>query len=108
MTNEEAKNIAKKIMSSLELTPDMENDLKSLVDSIDERQGVEDEGKNKRIEELEKEVERQKQKYIDRFFNGTEDDVKEKTEEIKKETKEDVDRDGEVQSFEELFEKREG
>ena len=56
-------------------------------------------------EDWENKYKEMKQKYIDRFFSG---DVEEKTKEVKKETKEDVKRDGEEQTYEELFERKEG
>lgn len=105
MTSEQAKEFAKKLMTDYDLTPDMEDDLKKLIDSIDEREGIENSTeKDTRIQELEKQLADSKQKYIDRFFGGQE----EKVEEIKEEVEEDDERDGEVQSFDELFEEREG
>lgn len=104
------------------LTPEMEEDISKLQSEFDEREGVlkkfgevydgEDKDEydykeNTQIEPTDNykiKYEEMRQKYLDRFFGG----VEPKVEEIKEETEEDVKRDGEEQSYEDLFEKREG
>lgn len=116
--------ILRRIMETGGLTDDMENDIKRLQDDFDEREGIlktygetydgedKDEydfkGREKTQlsegEDYKGKYEEMKQKYLDRFFGGVGNEV----EDIKEETKEDVKRDGTEQTFEDLFEKREG
>lgn len=121
LTKSGANKILRRIMETGGLTDDMEKDIKRLQDDFDEREGIlkaygetydgEDmdeydyKGKENSVIEPEEDYkgkyEEMKQKYLDRFFGGV-------SEEVKEETKEDVVRDGTKQSFEDLFEKREG
>lgn len=116
--------ILRRIMETGGLTDDMEKDIKRLQDDFDEREGIlktygetydgedKDEydfkGREKTQfsegEDYKGKYEEMKQKYLDRFFGGVGNEV----EDIKEETKEDVKRDGTEQTFEDLFEKREG
>lgn len=116
--------ILRRIMETGGLTDDMENDIKRLQDDFDEREGIlktygetydgedKDEydfkGREKTQlsegEDYKGKYEEMKQKYLDRFFGGVGNEV----EDVKEETKEDVKRDGTEQTFEDLFEKREG
>lgn len=106
------------------MTDDMENDIKRLQDDFDEREGMlkkygevydgedmdEYDFVPREVETVESgenyktKYEEMKQKYLDRFFGGTTEEV----EDIKEEQTEDVKRDAEEQTFESLFEKREG
>lgn len=125
--------VLRKIMETGGLTKDMADDMKKLMDDFDEREGmlkrygevyngedredydytpsdadrdvVED-----RTEETKKDWERMyndlKKDYIDRFF-GTRD-LREEIEDIKEDTEDDVKRDGENQTFDELLKRVEG
>lgn len=126
LTRSGVNKILRRIMETGGLTDDMETDIKRLQDDFDEREGLlkrygetydgEDldeyefkENLPTQIDEDEnykEKYESMKQKYLDRFFGGV--DMKEEVEEVKEETKEDVERDGTEQSFEDLFEKKEG
>lgn len=96
MTLEEAREFAKKLMSELSLTTEMEDELKRLVDSIDGKEDTTE--KDERIAELEKQLTESKQRYIDRFFDSEVDekevDEKDEVEEIE---------DEEVKEIDELF-----
>ena len=84
--------ILKRIIGDRDLTDDMLEDIKKLKDSWDEQRGEAETWKAK-YDEL-------RGKYIDRFFTSPE--------EVKHDTEEDVKEDGEVKSFDELFDDREG
>lgn len=83
--------ILKRIIGDRDLTDEMLEDVKKLKDSYDEQKGMAEYWKAK-YDEL-------RGKYIDRFFT---------TPEVKEDTREDVEKDGEVLTFEELFEESEG
>lgn len=124
LTKTGVNKILRRIMETGGLTDDMENDIKRLQDDFEEREGIlktygetydgEDmdeydfQGKEQSQIEPEEDYkgkyEEMKQKYLDRFFGGVGNEV----EEVMEETKEDVQRDGTEQSYEDLFEKREG
>lgn len=84
--------ILKRIIGDRDLTDDMLEDIKKLKDSWDEQRGAAESWKAK-YDDL-------RGKYIDRFFTSPE--------EVKRDTEEDVKEDGEIKTFEELFEDREG
>ena len=84
--------ILKRIIGDRDLTDEMLEDVKKLKDSYDEQKGMAEYWKAK-YDEL-------RGKYIDRFFTTPE--------EVKEDTREDVEKDGEVLTFEELFDEREG
>lgn len=118
--------ILRRVMETGGLTEDMENDIKRIQDDFDEREGIlKNYGETYDGEDMEEydfvgreltqldpeedykgKYEEMKQKYLDRFFGGAQ--VAEEVEEVLEDTKEDVKRDGTEQSFEDLFEKREG
>lgn len=128
LTRTGMEKILRKIMESGGMTEDMEKDIKRLKDDYDEREGIlrkygeiydgedrdeydfterstesvytpREEDKNWRDE-----YEGLKKRYLDRFFGG----VGDKVDDIIKETEEDVKRDGEKQTFDELLERVEG
>lgn len=80
--------ILKRIIGDRDLTDDMLEDIKKLKDSYDEQQGMANHWKTK-YDEL-------RGRYIERFFSAPE------------QVKEDTEEDGEVKSFDELFDEREG
>lgn len=80
--------ILKRIIGDRDLTDDMLEDIKKLKDSYDEQQGMANHWKTK-YDDL-------RGRYIERFFTTPE------------QVKEDVKEDGEVKSFDELFDEREG
>lgn len=84
--------ILKRIIGDRDLTDDMLEDIKKLKDSYDEQQGMANHWKTK-YDEL-------RGRYIERFFTTPE--------QVKEDTEEDVKEDGEVKSFDELFDEREG
>lgn len=84
--------ILKRIIGDRDLTDDMLEDVKKLKDSYDEQQGMSDYWKAK-YDDL-------RGRYIERFFTSPE--------QIKEDTEDDVKKDGEVKSFDELFDDREG
>lgn len=84
--------ILKRIIGDRDLTDDMLEDIKKLKDSYDEQQGMANHWKAK-YDDL-------RGRYIERFFTSPE--------QIKEDTEEDVKEDGEVKSFDELFDEREG
>lgn len=124
LTKAGVNKILRRIMETGGLTDAMENDIKRLKDDFDEREGIlktygetydgedkdeydfkgREQSQISADEDYKGKYEEMKQKYLDRFFGGVGNEV----EEIKEETKEDVKRDGTEQSFEDLFEKREG
>lgn len=124
LTKTGVNKILRRIMETGGLTDAMENDIKRLKDDFDEREGIlkaygetydgedkdeydfkgKEQSQISTDEDYKGKYEEMKQKYLDRFFGGVGNEV----EEIKEETKEDVKRDGTEQTFEDLFEKREG
>lgn len=124
LTKSGVNKILRRIMETGGMTDDMENDIKRLQDDFDEREGMlkkygevydgedmdEYDFVPREVETVESgenyktKYEEMKQKYLDRFFGGTTEEV----EDIKEEQTEDVKRDAEEQTFESLFEKREG
>jgi hypothetical protein len=125
--------ILRRIMETGGMTPDMEEDIQRLRDDFDEREGIlkkygetydsedadeydfteRDTNENYTPKEEEKDAkewrvkyEEMKARYLDRFFGGV--DNNENFEEIMNETREDVERDGEPQTFDELLECVEG
>lgn len=119
----EAYKIIERIADSGGLDDDMLGDLKKLKDELDEREGMlkkygesyDGENWRDRAEAAERERDEIRRKYRDRFLYGEDkkaeevkDDKQTSREEIKREQKEDIRRDGKKQTFEELFEEREG
>lgn len=123
--------ILKRIYETGGMTEDMEKDIERLRADFDEREGILKrygetyDGEDKDEYEFEdkdldrtssmnstedmvsrEEYEKLRKRYIDRFFGGRE--YRDETDDILRETKEDVERDGEKQTYEELFERREG
>lgn len=129
MTKKAMDTLLKRIMETGGLTEDMEKDIERLRGDFDEREGIlkkygeEYDGENDEYEftenvsretlsnEWEEKYKELKQRYIDRFFGGIEEGnegEKGEGEEIKEEQKEDIKKDGEDLSFDNLFEEREG
>lgn len=127
--------ILRRIMETGGLTDDMEKDIQRLKDDFDEREGIlkrygevydgEDRDEyeysgrdsesvytpreeDKIEEDWRGRYEEMKRRYIDRFFGGRDLKDTEEYKEIMKETEEDVRRDGEKQTFDELLERTEG
>lgn len=125
--------ILRRIMETGGLTPDMEEDIQRLRDDFDEREGIlkkygetydgEDvdeyeytgrdtndiytpKEEEKDAKEWRTKYEEMKARYLDRFFGGVDNDKD--FEETMNETREDVKRDGEPQTFDELLERVEG
>lgn len=125
--------ILRRIMETGGLTPDMEEDIQRLRDDFDEREGIlkkygetydgEDmdeyeytgrdtdeiytpKEEEKDAKDWRTKYEEMKARYLDRFFGGVDNDKK--FEETMDETREDVERDGEPQTFDELLERVEG
>lgn len=125
--------ILRRIMEAGGLTPDMEEDIQRLRDDFDEREGIlkkygetydgedmdeyeytgrdTDEIYTPKEEEKDAKVwrtkyEEMKARYLDRFFGGV--DNNKNFEETMDETREDVERDSEPQTFNELLERVEG
>jgi hypothetical protein len=125
--------ILRRIMETGSLTPDMEEDIQRLRDDFDEREGIlkkygetydgEDmdeyeytgrdtdeiytpKEEEKDAKDWRTKYEKMKARYLDRFFGGVDNDKK--FEETMDETREDVERDGEPQTFDELLERVEG
>lgn len=125
--------ILRRIMETGGLTPDMEDDIQRLRDDFDEREGIlkkygetydgEDideyeytgrdmdeiytsKEEEKDAKEWRTKYEEMKARYLDRFFGGVDNDKN--FEETMNETREDVERDGEPQTFDELLERVEG
>lgn len=126
--------ILRRIMETGGLTEDMEKDIDRLRSDFDEREGIlrgygetydgedrdeyewrgrdeerrEDSDRDDRedYEDWRGRYEEMRQRYLDRFFGGR--DEGEKYREIMRETEEDVRRDGEPQTFDELLERTEG
>lgn len=122
--------ILRRIMETGGLTPDMEEDIQRLRDDFDERESIlkkygetydsedvdeyeytgRDTGEIYTSKEEEKDAkewrtkyEEMKARYLDRFFGGVDNDKN--FEETMNETREDVERDGEPQTFDELLER---
>ena len=126
MTKAGMYNLLREIMETGGMTEDMEKNIQRIKDDFDEREGIlkkygsvydgddkkeyDWEGKDSSAfsdgDKWKDEYERMRKRYLDRFFGGV--DVKDDFEEIMEETKEDVTRDGEPQTFDELLERREG
>lgn len=127
--------ILRRIMETGGLTDDMEKDIQRLKDDFDEREGIlkrygevydgEDRDEyeysgrdfesvytpreeDKIEEDWRGRYEEMKRRYIDRFFGGRDPKDTEEYKEIMEETEEDVRRDGEKQTFDELLERTEG
>lgn len=125
--------ILRRIMETGGLTPDMEEDIQRLRDDFDEREGIlKKYGKTYDGEDMDEyeytgrdtdeiytpkeeekdakdwrtKYEEMKARYLDRFFGGADNDKN--FEETMDETREDVERDGEPQTFDELLERVEG
>lgn len=125
--------ILRRIMETGGLTPDMEEDIQRLRDDFDEREGIlkkygetydgEDmdeyeytgrdtdeiytpKEEEKDAKDWRTKYEELKARYLDRFFGGVDNDKN--FEETMDETREDVERDGEPQTFDELLERVEG
>lgn len=130
LTRSGMEKILRHIMESGGMTEDMEKDVERLKDDFEEREGIlkrygetydgEDQDEYEysgrddvniytpREEEKDwkKEYDDLKTRYMDRFFGTSE--VEEKFNDTIEETEEDVKRDGEVQTFDELLERTEG
>lgn len=119
----EAYKIIERIADSGGLDDDMLSNLKKLKDELDEREGMlkkygetyDGEDWRDRATRAERERDEIRRKYRDRFLYGMdkkaeegEDEKETDGREIKREQKEDIKRDGKKQTFEELFEEREG
>lgn len=125
--------ILRRIMESGGMTDDMEEDVRRLQDDFDEREGIlrkygetydgedrdeyefsERDGtsiytpreEDKLADDWRIKYEEMKKRYLDRFF-GT-DEIEDDYFETMRKTREDVKRDGEPQSFDELLERVEG
>lgn len=125
--------ILRRIMESGGMTDDMEEDVRRLQDDFDEREGIlrkygetydgedrdeyefsERDGtsiytpheEDKLADDWRIKYEEMKKRYLDRFF-GT-DEIEDEYFETMRKTREDVKRDGEPQSFDELLERVEG
>lgn len=116
--------ILRHIMESGGLTADMEQDIQRLRDDFDEREGILRkygevyDGEDKEeydfkgrdttedSEYWKGQYNDMKKKYLDRFFGGEEN--RREVVDVLDETIEDVKRDGEIQSFDELLERVEG
>lgn len=125
--------ILRRIMESGGMTDDMEEDVRRLQDDFDEREGIlrkygetydgedrdeyefsERDGtsnytpreEDKLTDDWRIKYEEMKKRYLDRFF-GT-DEIEDDYFETMRKTREDVKRDGEPQSFDELLERVEG
>lgn len=124
LTRKGVNTILRRIMETGGLSDAMENDIKRLQDDFDEREGMlknygevydgEDKDEYDFIpresttleggEDYKAKYEDMKQKYLDRFFGGVGNEV----EDVMEEQEKDVKRDAEEQTFDSLFEKREG
>lgn len=124
LTRKGVNTILRRIMETGGLSDAMENDIKRLQDDFDEREGMlknygevydgEDKDEYDFVpresttleggEDYKSKYEDMKQKYLDRFFGGVGNEV----EDVMEEQEKDVKRDAEEQTFDSLFEKREG
>ena len=134
LTGAGMRKILRRIMETGGMTEDMERDIERLKDDFDEREGIlrrygevydgedrddyEFSGRDSESiytpREEEKEArdwrskyERMRDRYLDRFFGGSQD-MDERFDDVMRETREDVERDGEPQTFNELLERVEG
>lgn len=130
LTRSGMEKILRRIMESGGMTEDMERDVERLKDDFDEREGIlkkygetydgEDRDEydyserddiniytpKEEEKDWKQEYDNLKERYMNRFFGTS--DVKEEFDDTMEETKEDVKRDGTVQSFDELLERVEG
>lgn len=130
LTRSGMEKILRRIMESGGMTEDMEQDIERLKDDFDEREGIlkrygetydgEDRDEydyserddinvytpKEEEKDWKQEYDNLKERYMNRFFGTS--DVKEEFDDTMKDTKEDVKRDGTVQSFDELLERVEG
>lgn len=133
LTRTGMEKILRRIMETGGMTDSMEEDVRRLKDDFDEREGIlkkygetydgedrdeyEYSGRDtdtvytpreeeKDAKEWRTKYEEMKERYLDRFFEGR--DTKEEFNETMRETEEDVKRDGEPQTFDELLERTEG
>lgn len=133
LTRTGMEKILRRIMETGGMTDSMEEDVRRLKDDFDEREGIlkkygetydgedrdeyEYSGRDtdtvytpreeeKDAKEWRTKYEEMKERYLDRFFGGR--DTKEEFNETMRETEEDVKRDGEPQTFDELLERTEG
>lgn len=130
LTRSGMEKILRRIMESGGMTEDMERDVERLKDDFDEREGIlkkygetydgEDRDEydyserddiniytpKEEEKDWKQEYDNLKERYMNRFFGTS--DVKEEFDDTMGETKEDVKRDGTVQSFDELLERVEG
>lgn len=130
LTRSGMEKILRRIMESGGMTEDMEQDIERLRDDFDEREGIlkrygetydgedrdeydysERDGINiytpkEEEKDWKQEYDNLKERYMNRFFGTS--DVKDEFDDIMEDTKEDVKRDGTVQSFDELLERTEG
>lgn len=130
LTRSGMEKILRRIMESGGMTEDMEQDIERLKDDFDEREGIlkrygetydgEDRDEydyserddiniytpKEEEKDWKQEYDNLKERYMNRFFGTS--DVKEEFDDTMEETKEDVKRDGTVQSFDELLERVEG
>lgn len=121
LSREEVYDLMRRIAETGGLTPEMERDLEKVKDEFDEREGElaryreryngedaspEEKAEDDRVERSEYEklkgdYEDLRTRYRERFWGRVSEDVIEDTEK-------DVKRDGEVQTYEDLFERKEG
>lgn len=121
LSREEVYDLMRRIAETGGLTPEMERDLEKVKDEFDEREGEleryreryngedsspKEKDKDDRVErseyeKLKDDYENLRTRYRERFWGRVSEDVIEDTEE-------DVKRDGEVQTYEDLFERKEG
>lgn len=130
LTSAGMKKILRRIMETGGLTPEMEEDIERLKNDFYEREGIlkkygevydgEDKDEyeytgrdtdtvytpSEEENEWRTKYEGMKQRYLDRFFGGAQDSGE--FEQIMNETENDVERDGEPQTFDELLERTEG
>lgn len=130
LTRSGMEKILRRIMESGGMSEDMEQDIERLKDDFDEREGIlkrygetydgEDRDEydyserddiniytpKEEEKDWKQEYDNLKERYMNRFFGTS--DVKEEFDDTMEETKEDVKRDGTVQSFDELLERVEG
>lgn len=130
LTRSGMEKILRRIMESGGMTEDMERDVERLKDDFDEREGIlkrygetydgEDRDEydyserddinvytpKEEEKDWKQEYDDLKERYMNRFFGTS--DVKDEFDDAMEDTKEDVKRDGTVQSFDELLERTEG
>lgn len=130
LTRSGMEKILRRIMESGGMTEDMERDVERLRDDFEEREGIlkrygetydgEDRDEydyserddiniytpKEEEKDWKQEYDNLKERYMNRFFGTS--DVKDEFDNTMEDTKEDVKRDGTVQSFDELLERTEG